>query len=241
MPAAVDLKRALIVPNHPDLSIRRQCELLDLNRSSYYLPQATAPEEDLRLMRAIDELYLKRPFFGSRRMVRHLEFGDDPLNRKRVQRLMRIMGIEGLHPCRGTTLPADSGTRIYPYLLRDRELTHVDQVWGSDITYVPTRGGFMYLTAVIDWYSRYVLSWLLSNTLDAGFCLEALEESLSMGRPEIFNTDQGVQIHRASVQRPAGGGEGRGEHGRSGACVGQRARGTVLEERQIRKHLHEGL
>jgi putative transposase len=194
LPAAVDLKRALVDPKNPDLSIRRQCELLGLNRSSYYLPQATAPEEDLRLMRAIDELYLKRPFFGSRRMAMHLELGDDPLNRKRVQRLMRIMGIEGLHPRPRTTLPADPGTRIYPYLLRDRELTHVDQVWSSDITYVPMRRGFMYLTAVIDWYSRYVLSWRLSNTLDGGSCLEALDEALSMGRPEIFNTDQGVQF-----------------------------------------------
>jgi putative transposase len=145
-------------------------------------------------MRAIDALYLQRPFFGSRRMVKHLDLPDDRPNRKRVQRLMRIMGIEAVHPKPRTTLPADSGTRIYPYLLRDRELNHVDQVWSSDITYIPMRRGFMYLTAVIDWHSRHVLSWRLSNTLDAGFCLEALEESLSMGRPEIFNTDQGVQF-----------------------------------------------
>jgi putative transposase len=107
---------------------------------------------------------------------------------------MRLMGIEAVHPKPRTTPPAAAGARIYPYLLRDRELTHVDQVWGSDITYVPIRHGFMYLTAVIDWYSRFVLSWRLSNTLDGGFCLEALDEALSTGRPEIFNTDQGVQF-----------------------------------------------
>jgi putative transposase len=145
-------------------------------------------------MRAIDEQYLKTPFYGSRRLAKALGLGDDPLNRKRVQRLMRIMGIEGLHPKPRTTLPADSGTRIYPYLLRDRELTHIDQVQSSDITYVPIMHMFMYLTAVIDWFSRYVLSWRLSNTLDGRFCLEALEEALSRGRPEIFNTDQGVQF-----------------------------------------------
>jgi putative transposase len=194
LPAAVDQKRALIVPNHPDLSIRRQCELLDLNRSSYYLPQATAPEEDLLLMRRIDEQYLKTPFYGSRRMAITLSGPEEPINRKRVQRLMRVMGIEALHPKPRTTTPAEGGVRIYPYLLRDRELTHVDQVWSSDITYVPMKHGFMYLTAVIDWFSRYVLSWRLSNTLDGGFCLEALEEALSTGRPEIFNTDQGVQF-----------------------------------------------
>jgi putative transposase len=194
LPAAVDQKRALIVPNHPDLSIRCQCELLDLNRSSYYLPQATAPEEDLLLMWRIDEQSLKTPFYGSRRMALTLSGPEEPINRKRVQRLMRVMGIEALHPKPRTTTPAEGGVRIYPYLLRDRELTHVDQVWSSDITYVPIKHGFMYLTAVIDWFSRYVLSWRLSNTLDGAFCLEALEEALTTGRPEIFNTDQGVQF-----------------------------------------------
>jgi putative transposase len=194
LPAAVDQKRELIVPNHPDLSIRRQCELLDLNRSTYYLPQATAPEEDLILMRRIDEQYLKTPFYGSRRMAITLSGPEEPINRKRVQRLMRVMGIEALHPRPRTTTPAEGGTRIYPYLLRDRELTTVDQVWSSDITYVPMKHGFMYLTAAIDGFSRYVLSWRLSNTLDGGFCLESLEEALSTGRPEIFNTDQGVQF-----------------------------------------------
>jgi putative transposase len=144
-------------------------------------------------MRLIDEQYLRTPFYGSRRMTAWLRRSGEPVNRKRVQRLMALMGLEGLRPRPRTTVAA-AGTRVYPYLLRDRELTRVDEVWSSDITYVPMRRGYMYLTAVIDWYSRYVLSWRLSNTLDAGFCLEALDEALSRGRPEIFNTDQGSQF-----------------------------------------------
>jgi putative transposase len=174
------------------LSIGRQCELLGLNRSTYYLPPATGSAEDLRLMRRIDEQYLKTPFYGSRRMAVTLSGPGEPVNRKRVQRLMRVMGIEALHPRPRTTIAA--GAKAYPYLLRDRVLTRVDEVWSSDITYVPLRRGFMYLTAVIDWFSRYVLSWRLSNTLDGAFCLEALDEALSRGRPEIFNTDQGSQF-----------------------------------------------
>ena len=144
-------------------------------------------------MRRIDEQFLKTPFYGSRRMAVVLGLPEAPVNRKRVQTLMRLMGIEALHPKPRTTTPG-AGAQIYPYLLRDRKLTEVDQVWSSDITYVPMRHGFMYLTAVIDWYSRYMLAWRLSNTLDGGFCLEALNEALSTGRPEIFNTDQGVQF-----------------------------------------------
>jgi len=144
-------------------------------------------------MRLIDEQYLKTPFYGSRRMAAFLERRGEAVNRKRVRRLMALMGLEGLHPRRRTTA-ADPGARVYPYLLRDRVLSRPDEVWSSDITYVPMRRGFMYLTAVIDWFSRYVLSWRLSNTLDGGFCLEALDEALARGRPEIFNTDQGSQF-----------------------------------------------
>jgi putative transposase len=175
------------------LSIRRQCELLDLNRSSYYLPPATESEENLRLMRRIDEQFTKTPFYGGRRMTACLERSGETVNRKRVQRLMALMGLEAIFPRPRTTIPA-SDARVYPYLLRDRELTHVNEVWSSDITYIPMRHGFMYLTAVIDWFSRYVLSWRLSNTLEGRFCLEALDEALSKGRPEIFNTDQGCQF-----------------------------------------------
>ena len=175
------------------MSIYRQCELLGLSRSTYYLPPAAASAENLQLMRRIDEQYLKTPFYGSRRMAVTLSGPGEPINRKRVQRLMRVMGIEALHPKPRTTVAA-AGAKVYPYLLRDRELTRPDEVWSSDITYVPMRHGFMYLTAVIDWYSRYVMSWRLSNTLDVGFCLEALDEALSRGQPEIFNTDQGSQF-----------------------------------------------
>ncbi len=193
MPAAVDAKRGLVEPNIPHLSIVHQCELLGLNRSTYYLSPAVESVENLRLMRLIDEQYLKTPFYGSRRMTAVLERSGESVNRKRVQRLMRRMGLEGLFPGRRTSI-AEPGAKAYPYLLRDRTLTRIDEVWSSDITYVPMRHGFMYLTAVIDWYSRYVLSWRLSNTLDSGFCLEALDEALSRGNPEIFNTDQGSQF-----------------------------------------------
>jgi putative transposase len=144
-------------------------------------------------MRLIDEQYLKTPFYGSRRMTVWLERRGEIVNRKRVRRLMALMGLEGLHPKPRTTTAA-AGVRVYPYLLRDRTLTRIDEVWSSDITYVPMRRGYMYLTAVIDWYSRYVLSWRLSNTLESRFCLEALDEALARGRPEIFNTDQGSQF-----------------------------------------------
>ncbi len=193
MPAAVDAKRALVGLDDHHLSICRKCELLGLNRSTYYLAPATESEENLGLMRLIDEQYLKTPFYGSRRMTACLVRRGEAINRKRVQRLMALMGLEGIHPGPRTT-DAAPGARAYPYLLRDRVLSRVDEVWSSDITYVPMRHGFMYLTAVIDWYSRYVLSWRLSNTLDGRFCLEALDEALSRGRPEIFNTDLGSQF-----------------------------------------------
>ena len=182
-----------MVPDDPGLSIAHQCELIGLNRSTYYLLPATESEEDLRLMRLIDEQYLRTPFFGSRKVTAFLRRRGEVVNRKRVRRLMQLMGLEGLHPRPRTTI-VEPGARAYPYLLRDRVLTHVDEVWSSDITYVPMRRGFMYLTAVIDWYSRYVLSWRLSNTLGVNFCLEALEEALGRGRPEIFNTDRGSQF-----------------------------------------------
>jgi putative transposase len=175
------------------LSICRKCELLGLNRSTYYLAPVAESEVNLRLMRLIDEQYLTAPFYGSRRMTASLVRRGEAVNRKRVQRLMALMGLEGLHPRPRTSVAGPDG-RAYPYLLRDRVLSRVDEVWSSDITYVPMKHGFMYLTAVIDWYSRYVLSWRLSNTLDGGCCLEALDEALGRGRPEIFNTDRGSQF-----------------------------------------------
>lgn len=139
-------------------------------------------------MRSIDRQYLETPCYGSRKLACTLG-----VNRKRVQRLMRRMGLEAIYPKRRTTRPG-AGHKIYPYLLRNVAIERPDQVWSTDITYLPLRHGFLYLTAVIDWHSRYVLSWRLSNTLDGGFCLQALEEALASGRPEIFNTDQGAQF-----------------------------------------------
>jgi putative transposase len=170
------------------LSVARQCELVGLARSTCYFRALGESAENLALMRRIDEQYLRTPFYGSRKMAEVLS-----INRKHAQRLMRVMGIEAIYPKRRTTWPG-AGHKIYPYLLRNMEITRPDQVWASDITYVPLRHGFLYLVAVMDWYSRYVLSWGLSNTLTGSFCLEALEDALSRGQPEIFNTDQGSQF-----------------------------------------------
>jgi len=179
--------REWIAP-HPALSLARQCVLAGLPRSTWYDKPTGETAANLALMKRIDAEYLKTPFYGSRKLGEVLN-----VNRKRVQRLMRIMGIEALGPRRRTTTPA-IGHKIYPYLLRDVAISRPDQVWSTDITYIPLRQGFLYLTAVMDWYSRYVLSWRLSNTLEGSFCLEALDEALARGRPEIFNTDQGSQF-----------------------------------------------
>ena len=182
----------MIEVGHPTLSLRRQCELLDLNRASYYYQPGTETTENLRLMRLIDGQYLKTPFYGSRRMTAWLIREGEVVNRKRVRRLMEVMGLEAIHPGPRTTVP-NPDHKVYPYLLRDVAIERRDQVWSSDITYLPLPQGFMYLTVVIDWHSRYVLSWRLSNTLDGRFCQASLEEALEGGKPEIFNTDQGVQ------------------------------------------------
>jgi len=174
------------------LSVARQCELLGLPRSSWYYQPLGESAENLALMRRIDKQYLATPFYGSRRMAVVLN-----VNRKRIQRLMRLMGIEAIYPKRRTTWPG-AGHKIYPYLLRNVEVLRPDQAWSTDITYVPLRHGFLYLVAIMDWYSRHVLSWRLSNTLDGSFCIEALEEALSAGRPEIFNSDQGSQFTAAA-------------------------------------------
>lgn len=144
-------------------------------------------------MRLLDEEYTGHPFLGSRRLNAWLIKQGEAVNRKRVQRLMRLMGLEAFHP-KPRLSAAGRGQRIYPYLLRDVSIDRPDQVWSTDITYVPLAGGFIYLAAIIDWYSRYVLTWRLSNTLDGSFCLDLLDEALSRGHPEVFNTDQGVQF-----------------------------------------------
>jgi putative transposase len=187
----------LVEPGHPELSVRRQCLLLGLSRSSLYYEPAAETAEDLRLMRLIDREYTAHPFLGSRRLTRWLIGQGEAVNRKRVQRLMRLMGLEAIYP-KPRLSTARAGHQVYPYLLRGVRIQRPDQVWSTDITYVPLASGYMYLAAVLDWYSRYVIAWRLSNTLDGSFCLEMLEEALSRGRPEVFNTDQGAQFTAAA-------------------------------------------
>ena len=187
-------RKAMVDCHKDDLSVRRQCELLDLARSGVYRAKPATPADDLALMRRIDELHLKLPFYGSRRMMFALNAEGCKLNRKRVQRLMRLMGIEALVPRPGTSKAA-LGNKIYPYLLRGVAITEPNHVWATDITYIPMANGFLYLVAVMDWASRAVLAWRLSNTMDTRFCLEALDEALrKYGKPKIFNTDQGAQF-----------------------------------------------
>lgn len=173
--------------------MRHQCELAGLNRASYYYRGARETALNLELMRCIDEQYLKTPFYGRLRMTVHLQRLGYGVNHKRVQRLMQVMGLQAIHPRRRTTV-VDAGERKYPYLLRNLAVVRPNQVWATDITYVPLAQGFMYLVVIMDWFSRYVLTWELSNTLDGLFCLDALEATLTVGQPDIFNSDQGVQF-----------------------------------------------
>jgi len=189
----VDERRALVEPAHPELSTVRQCELVGLARSSYYYQPAPANPENLALMRLLDEQYLRTPFYGSRRMTVWLQRQGYAVNRKRVQRLMQVMGLAGLAPGPGTSQPHPAH-KVYPYLLREVVVERPNQVWCTDITYVPMPVGFMYLIVVMDWFSRYVLAWELSNTLEVGFCLVALERALARRQPGIFNSDQGAQF-----------------------------------------------
>jgi len=193
--------------------------LLGLSRSSLYYEPGGEAAEDLRLMRRIDEQYTARPFYGSRRMTVWLSEQGEEVNRKRVQRLMRVMGLEAIYPKPRLSL-AGKGHRIYPYLLRGAKVVRPDQVWSTDITYVPMASGFMYLAAVIDWFSRYVITWRLSNTLDGGFCLEMLEDALRAGEPEVFNTDQGVQFTAAAFT---------GRLEAAGVAVSMDGRGRALD------------
>lgn len=191
-------RRALIDRDDSQLSIRRQCSLLGLTRSGVYRPPRAANDNDFALMRRIDELFTAWPFLGSRRMAALLRAEGYRINRKRVQRLMRKMGIAALGPKPRTTKPAP-GHKIFPYLLRGLTIDRPNQVWAADITYIPIGRGFLYLVAVIDWASRAVLAWRLSNTMEASFCVSTLEEALArFGRPEIFNTDQGSQFTSAA-------------------------------------------
>lgn len=189
----VEEKRALIVPGLAGLSIRRQCELLGLDRGSYYYVPGEETAENLDLMRRIDRLYMEWPFLGSRRIREFLRRQGIEVNRKRVQRLMRLMGLEAICPKRHLSANGKDH-RVYPYLLRGVAIARPNHVWAADITYIPMRRGFLYLVAILDWYSRYVLAWKLSNSLESAFCRDALAAALQSGTPEIFNTDQGVQF-----------------------------------------------
>ncbi len=187
-------RKAMILRDQPALSLSRQCEILAISRSSfYYAPKGESPE-NLALMRRIDGLFLKYPFYGSRQMVRQLRREGVRVGRHRVRRLMRLMGLEAIYQAPRTSVPHPAH-RIYPYLLKGLEIDRPNQVWCADITYIPVQRGFLYLVAIMDWASRHVLAWRLSNTMDTRFCLDALNEALARyGEPEIFNTDQGSQF-----------------------------------------------
>jgi len=176
-----------------DISIRRQCDLLGLPRSSYYYEPASESEDNLRLMRIIDEQSMRHPTFGRRKMTDWLRLQGYEVNPKRIRRLMRIMGIFAVYQRPKTTL-RNKQHKVYPYLLRDVPIKYPNHVWSTDITYIPMRRGFMYLVAVIDWYSRHVLAWEVSNSLEGSFCNDVLTAALATGKPEIFNTDQGSQF-----------------------------------------------
>ena len=187
------LRQAMIDRGHKQLSLVRQCTLLNISRASVYYRPVSTRAEDLELMARMDRQYLKTPFYGSRRMKAWLLAEGYLVSRSKVRRLMRLMGLEAIYRRPNTSKPAP-GHRVYPYLLKGVDVNRVDQVWAADITYIPMAEGFLYLVAIMDWHSRHVLAWKLSNTMDTDFCVTALEAALGKGRPEVFNTDQGAQF-----------------------------------------------
>lgn len=193
-----DRRQALISSEAFRLSVVRQCELVEISRSSYYYQPTGESAFNFELLGRIDRQYLKTPWYGSRQMARQLRRDGFSVGRTRIRRLMRLLGLQAIYQRPRTSLPNEQH-RVYPYLLRDLVVDRSNQVWCADITYIPMRRGFLYLVAVMDWHTRAVLSWRLSNTLDSGFCVEAIREALSRyGRPEIFNTDQGSQFTSAA-------------------------------------------
>jgi len=190
---SVDNLRQLIEADHEQLSLRRQCRLLGLARSSFYYQPQPESAADLLVMRMLDEQYTRTPFYGIRRMPAWLQQQGQKVNHKHVRRLLRLMGLAAIYP-KPRLSQAAPGHRIYPYLLRDVRIERVNQVWSRDMTYVRLTGGFVYLVAISDWFSRYVLAWEISVTLDSDFCVSALERALGAGQPEVFNTDQGAQF-----------------------------------------------
>jgi putative transposase len=215
----LDAKRALVEPDHPQISIARQCDLLGLPRSTYYYHSQGESPANLHLMRLLDEKYTDDPYYGIRRMTAWLRSEGYHVNHKRVARLLRKMGLEAIYPKPRTSMPHPDH-RIYPYLLRGVPVTRVNQVWSTDITYIRLHAGFIYLVAVMDWYSRYVWSWALSITMDVSFCLEALNEALRGAQPEVFNSDQGAQFTSNDFT-------GRLES--AGVCISMDGRGRALD------------
>ena len=191
----LEQKRRAVEPNHKKIPICRQCELLGLNRSSLYYKPSGETEYNEQLMRLLDEQYIVTPFYGIAKMTAWLRRQGHDVNHKRVRRLMRQMGLEAVYPRqkRSLSMP-DKQHKIYPYLLKDVQIEQANQVWSADITYIRMYRGWVYLAAVMDWFSRYVLSWEVSLTLESDFCVDALKRALSLGRPQVFNTDQGSQF-----------------------------------------------
>jgi putative transposase len=190
---SVERKRAAIELEEPRLSLRRQCELLDLSRSSWYYEPAPENEENVLLMRLLDEQYTKTPYYGVKRMTAWLQREGHQVNEKRVRRLLRTMGLLAVYPSPKTSQPHPEH-RMYPYLLRGVPIDHCNFVWSTDITYIRLTHGFVYLVAIMDWFSRYVLAWRLSNTMDTHFCIDALDQAFQLATPTIFNSDQGAQF-----------------------------------------------
>ena len=201
MSCSLERRRLWVDPQHPQLSVQRQCHLLGVARASYYYQAQTESPENLLYMRLLDEEYTAHPFYGVRKMTVQLRAKNHPVGPKRVRRLLRTMGLMAVYPKPRLSLNPLAHRR-FPYLLKGLAIVRPNQVWSTDITYIRLRGGFVYLAAVIDWYSRYVIDWELSISLEADFCVALLERALGAQRPEIFNTDQGVQFTSARFQAP---------------------------------------
>ena len=219
--------------NHPSIPVSRQCQLLGLSRSSvYYRPRGDSALNE-QLMRLIDQQYLARLIYGAQRMTVHLRQLGYTVNVKRVRRLMRLMGLEVVYP-KPRLSQRNPQHKVYGYLLRDLLIDRCDQVWASDITYIPLHRGWAYLVAIMDWFSRFVLSWELSVTADASFCVSALERTLMLGTPEIFNSDQGSQSHLDGIHRCAGGRGCADQHGWARPSLRQHLRRAAVAKRQVR-------
>jgi putative transposase len=234
-------RRARVDRDNPVLAIVAQCRLLKIARSTLYYRPAPVDLDDLAVMRRMDELYLASPFYGSRRMVAVLRREGLVINRKRVRRLMRVMGLEAIYQKPNTSRGHPDHT-VYPYLLRGLIIDRPNQVWCADITYIPMARGFVYLVAVMDWFSRRVLSWRLSLTMEADFCVEAVQEAMAKhGRPEIFNTDQGVQFTSAGFLDELEIAGVRISMDGKGAFPGQHLHRAALAKPEIRRGFHQGV